>query len=198
LDLIRESVAWGWESFEDYAAAVRRLPLGLNVAPQAGHSAIRRWVMGDDFRREATPDEIARMREVLRAALRAGANGFTSSHGRHIDTDGVPTAGAFASREEVLAIASVLGEENVGVFQMATRTLREGVSPDERAFLTGIALATRRPVTLNGLDHTKDVSPSWLGWLEESAKKGARIRSNAMVMPGELRFTFDSANLLSQ
>src|SRR5262249_46650654 len=153
----------------------------------AGHSAIRRWVMGDDYRRGATEDEIARMREVLRAALRAGANGFTSSHGKHIDMDDVPIASVFASRDEITAVASVLGEENVGVFQMATRTQAEGLAEDERAFLAGIARTTGRPVTINGLDHTKPGAPNWLAWLEQAAKSGARMRSNAMVMPGEMR-----------
>jgi N-acyl-D-aspartate/D-glutamate deacylase len=198
LDVIDDNVEWGWETFADYVAAVRRRPLGLNVVPQAGHSAIRRWVMGDDYQREATPDEIDQMRERLRESLRAGANGFTSSHGKHIDMNDIPIASVFAAREEIHTLVSVLGEENAGVFQMATRTLSQGLAEDERAFLADLSRTTGRPVTINGLDHTKRSASDWLGWLERSARSGARMRSNAMVMPGEMRFRLDTSGLINQ
>ena len=53
----------------------------------------------------------------------------------------------------IAALASVLGEASVGVFQMATETLKNGLDEDERRFLFEVGLASRRPVTFNGLDH---------------------------------------------
>src|SRR5262249_7901202 len=85
LEILQEQVDWRWESYPDYLDRIARLPLGVNVVPQVGHSAVRRWVMGEDFERAATPDEIAEMREVVRECLRAGAGGFTTSRGSHID-----------------------------------------------------------------------------------------------------------------
>ena len=42
-------LTWTWESFADYLAAIRG-GLGVNVAPLAGHSLVRLWVMGLDAR----------------------------------------------------------------------------------------------------------------------------------------------------
>ena len=54
--------------------------LGINVGSFVGHSAVRRWVMGDDAsEREATPDEISAMQELVRQAMREGAAGFSTS-----------------------------------------------------------------------------------------------------------------------
>jgi N-acyl-D-aspartate/D-glutamate deacylase len=198
LDILQEHVAWQWESYADYLAALGRRRLGLNVVPQAGHSAIRRWVMGDDYRRTATPEEIEQMTALLRDCLKAGANGFTSSRGQHVDRDGVPVASRFAARDEVLALASVMGEFNVGVFQMATETLKNGLDDDERRFLFEVGLASRRPVTFNGLDHRNANCAGWLEWLAASERGGARIRSNAMVIDFEFRFAFNVPNLVNQ
>ena len=54
--------------------------LGINVGSYVGHCAVRRWVMGDDAsNREATPDEITAMQELVRQAMREGAMGFSTS-----------------------------------------------------------------------------------------------------------------------
>lgn len=198
LDLLQEYVDWQWESYADYLAVLKKRRYGINVAPQVGHSAIRRWVMGDDYQREATPDEIQQMREQLRAALRAGANGFTSSHGPHVDMQNIPVASRFSTRDELRAIASVMGEENVGVYQMSTKTLREGLLEDERAFLEDLSRTTRRPATLNGLEHRKDNCAGWLEWLNGAAQRGARMRSNVQVMGIESRFLFNVLNVVNQ
>src|SRR5262245_59412286 len=51
---------FGWESFPDYLDALRAGPLGLNVLSQIGHSALRRYVMGEAaLQREASAEEIA-------------------------------------------------------------------------------------------------------------------------------------------
>jgi N-acyl-D-aspartate/D-glutamate deacylase len=198
LDILQEYVPWQWESYADYVAALHKRRLGLNVVPQAGHSAIRRWVMGNDYRREARPEEVEKMAGLLRECLHAGANGFTSTRGQHVDRDGVPVASRFAARDEVLALASVLGEANVGVFQMATETLKNGLDEDERRFLYEIGRASRRPVTFNGLDHRNRNCAGWLEWLAESERGGVRLRSNAMVIDFEARFGFNVPNLANQ
>jgi N-acyl-D-aspartate/D-glutamate deacylase len=154
--------------------------------------------MGDDYQRAATPEEIEQMTALLRDCLWAGASGFTSSRGQHVDRDGVPVASRFAAREEVLALAAVLGEASVGVFQMATETLKSGLNEEERQFLFEVGLASRRPVTFNGLDHRNRNCAGWLEWLAAAERGGARLRSNAMVIDFEARFGFDVPNLVNQ
>jgi len=70
--------------------------LGVNMGANVGHyCAVRRNVMGDDAsERAATADEISAMQALVRAAMRDGAMGFTSSqlelHVAH-DGRGVPS-----------------------------------------------------------------------------------------------------------
>ncbi|MBI1951304.1 MAG: amidohydrolase family protein, partial [Acidobacteria bacterium] len=57
---------------------LERRPAAVNVASYAGHGTIRARVMGDDFRRHATPAEIAKMKRLLDREMRAGAIGLSS------------------------------------------------------------------------------------------------------------------------
>src|SRR6185503_14981186 len=67
-----------------------------------GHGTIRERVLGDDFKRAATPDEIARMVALVREEMRAGALGLST--GLEYDP------GIFSSRDEVLQLAKVAAE----------------------------------------------------------------------------------------
>jgi N-acyl-D-amino-acid deacylase len=62
----------------EFFARLARAPAAVNVASYAGHGRLRRKVMGDDFRRPARPDELARMRELLEQDLRSGALGLST------------------------------------------------------------------------------------------------------------------------
>jgi N-acyl-D-aspartate/D-glutamate deacylase len=54
--------------------------IGVSAAAYVGHSAVRRYVMGDDASsRAATSEEITAMAQVLRESLLAGAHGFSTS-----------------------------------------------------------------------------------------------------------------------
>ena len=68
-----------WESPREYLEHLRALPLGPNVAPLLGHSALRTAVMGLErslFER-ATEDDLARMRALAGEALDAGCLGIS-------------------------------------------------------------------------------------------------------------------------
>ena len=89
----------------DLAALFSRLerqPVAVNVASYAGHGAIRRRVMGDDFKRAATADEIERMKPLLKAEMDAGALGLST--GLEYDP------GIYSSRDEVIALAKVAAD----------------------------------------------------------------------------------------
>ncbi len=55
-----------------------KTPAAVNVATYVGHGDLRTAVMGADFRRHATADEIGRMRTLLAAAMQAGALGLAT------------------------------------------------------------------------------------------------------------------------
>jgi N-acyl-D-amino-acid deacylase len=62
----------------EYLAERRRQPSTVNVASFVGHATIRRTVMGDDYKRPARPDEVARMAALVDLAMREGAVGLSS------------------------------------------------------------------------------------------------------------------------
>ena len=62
----------------EFFARLRREPAAVNVASYVGHGRLRHEVMGDDFRRAATPAEVGRMRVLLEREMRAGALGLST------------------------------------------------------------------------------------------------------------------------
>jgi N-acyl-D-amino-acid deacylase len=74
-----------------------RAPVAVNVASYSGHGTLRREVLGQDYRRVATPEEVDAMRELLRDDLAAGALGFST--GLEYDP------GIYATTEEVIDLA---------------------------------------------------------------------------------------------
>jgi N-acyl-D-amino-acid deacylase len=55
-----------------------KTPAAINVASYVGHGDLRDAVMGKDFRRQATPSEVARMRALLAEGMAAGALGLAT------------------------------------------------------------------------------------------------------------------------
>jgi N-acyl-D-amino-acid deacylase len=81
----------------DFFARLGREPVAVNVAAYAGFGTLRRQVLGERFQRPAEPQEVERMRALLRAELQAGALGLST--GLEYDP------GIYASTEEVIALA---------------------------------------------------------------------------------------------
>lgn len=59
-------------------AEIEQQKIGPNVILMAGHGTVRRRIMGDDFRRVATDEEIQRMRALVRQAMEEGAFGLSA------------------------------------------------------------------------------------------------------------------------
>src|SRR5262249_60813361 len=113
--VLREGLPWDWETFPQLMDVLDRR-LGINFACYVGHSALRRYVMGEACSaREATTDEIAKMATLVREAMRAGAAGFSSSQApTHVDQFGRPVPSRKASFEEVKALTAAAGEGGAG------------------------------------------------------------------------------------
>jgi N-acyl-D-aspartate/D-glutamate deacylase len=139
--------AWPFETFPEYLDAVERRGTALNVAVLLGHTPLRLYVMGEDAtERPATPDEIARMRALVREAVDAGAIGFaTSKASTHIGYAGKPVPSRAAQFAEVEALAGALGEAGRGIVQATV-----GRNLFFKEFET-LARATGRPVTWTAL-----------------------------------------------
>jgi N-acyl-D-amino-acid deacylase len=126
---------WGFETFPEYLDAIEKRGTAINVGAMIGHTPLRLYVMGEDAtERPATPEEVARMREIVREALDAGAVGFaTSKSPTHVGYKGKPVPSRVAEFEEIRALAGALGETGKGVMQA---TIGKGLLFDEFALLS--------------------------------------------------------------
>lgn len=110
LDALEQGVPWSWSSFGEYLAALDGR-IAVNAGFIAGHSALRRYVLGVDAnRRAATATELEKLRAALDEALAAGALGFSTDISEsHMDGDGAPIPAKGATPEERLALCEVVG-----------------------------------------------------------------------------------------
>ncbi len=154
--------------------------LGVNAGGYVGHSAVRRWVMGDDAsERVATEAEIGDMKELVRAAMREGAVGFSTSQiAIHVGDDGREVPSNHAAPEEILALASVLAEFDHGAIEIIPRSFAEGYDQEDRALLLDLYRVSGKPVELNILTPTPQHPMGWQNMLEfcnEAFAQGARL-----------------------
>ena len=62
----------------DFFRKLAKQPATVNVASFSGHGTIRERVMGKDYKRHATADEIAKMKQLLEDDMQVGALGLSS------------------------------------------------------------------------------------------------------------------------
>jgi N-acyl-D-aspartate/D-glutamate deacylase len=123
LDALRQGIAWDFESFADYMAMLRRRGAYANLAVLAGHSTIRTAVMGEDAsqRKDATPEELARMKAMVADAMAHGAIGLGASYSlNHSGYGGVPMPSTIAPMSELDALVGAMGPRGRGVVEIAS------------------------------------------------------------------------------
>ena len=154
----------------------------MNVGGMVGHCAVRYWAMGQESleNKPASPDQIARMHDIVAEAIAGGALGFSTSRTiLHRTPEGQPVPGTFADRDEMMGIARALGELKRGLFEAAPG-IDSGRPEDikrEVDWMTEVSLATGRPVTF-GLAQSRPhptVFSSMLEQISASAARGAQI-----------------------
>jgi N-acyl-D-aspartate/D-glutamate deacylase len=120
-DVMQAGIDWRWEHYGQYLDAIGARGLGVNVAGLVAFTPLRHYVMGEDsFERAARPDEIARMRQLLREAMEAGAFGFSTTTTRnHIGYGGRPLACRNASRDELIGLCHALRDVGRGAIEIA-------------------------------------------------------------------------------
>jgi len=149
LEVLRQGIAWNFETFPEYLEQLRRQRCAVNVAAYVGHSSVRTYVMGDDAAsRVATDDEIARMQALVREAMQAGAVGFASSTSpAHNGEGGRPMPSRLADDREMRALVCAMGEGGQGVYMLT----KGGHTPIP--FLESLAADSGRPVMVAALLH---------------------------------------------
>ena len=202
-EAMEAGIKWAWETFPQYLDAVERTPKGINYAAYMGHSALRTYVMGERaFDSEANSEDLSAMKREMRAAVRAGAIGFTTSRTRNHQTpDGKPVASRLANWDEVRQIVGAMGEEGAGVFEIAGEDT--GMDPerikDYMNRLKALAIDTGVPVTY-GMFSSRRAPDYWRQFFtlaDESSQAGGKMfiqvhsRSLNLVMSFETVTPFD-------
>lgn len=190
LESLEEAVEVGWTSFGEWLDRLEGR-VALNVGFLAGHSTLRRLVMGAHaVSREATEAELTAMVRVLHQSLAQGALGFSSSNGSfHTDHHGTPVPSRWASQAELLALCGCLPDHPGTTVEFIPAG---GALFDTSVYdlMTGMSLAAQRPVNWNllrvGADEgSRRQAASRLAASHHAASAGARVV--ALLMPSPLR-----------
>jgi len=97
---------------KDWIGQRRKNPAALNLAVFAGHATIREQVMGKDFKRVATPQEIEKMAQLTWQAMNEGAIGLSSGLEYEV--------GSYSNTAELIAMARSAAEHG-GIYSTHIR-----------------------------------------------------------------------------
>ncbi|MET0370510.1 MAG: amidohydrolase family protein [Sphingobium sp.] len=180
-----EQLDWSWRSWADYFDRFEG-KVGPNVAISVGHPAVRRKVMGEAASsQKATPAQIAEMAREVRAAVDAGAMGFSSSQSPiHLDAAGEHVPSWFAEPEELIAICAALKGSNARILEFIPRGVLTEVSPEDTSVMAEMSRAAGLPLNWN----TLSVDPADLGKHERqmaayTAAAGDDAKVVALMLP---------------
>jgi N-acyl-D-amino-acid deacylase len=192
LDVLRQGIDWGFETFPQYLAQLRRRGSAVNIAAYIGHSSVRVYVMGEDAStRAATDGEVAQMQELVREAMRSGAVGFASSTSpAHNGEGGSPMPSRLADDREMQAMVNAMGESGRGVY-MLTKGGHTLVP-----FLESLAASSGRPVMIAALLHNSTNPQAVFDDLDAIAQantRGRRLTGQVSCCPLTMDFTLASA-----
>jgi N-acyl-D-aspartate/D-glutamate deacylase len=183
---LHEGLEWDWESFPEYLDALDRRPHDIDLAAQVPHAALRLYVMGERgaSRDDATPEEIADMGRLARAAMEAGALGFTTSRTRnHRTSRGELTPTLTAAAAELHGIARALGRGVLEVVSDFPTPRRD--DEDELATVIGMAEMSGRPLSISVLQ--VDQQPGgWrrlLGAIADANDRGFDVTAQVAARP---------------
>ena len=186
--VMTEGLDWSWTSFPDYLDVVDSRPHDLDIAAMLPHSALRVYVMGQRaIRREnATPEDIARMADLTREAIAAGAIGFGTSRAlqqRSIHGEPIPTVRA--AEDELRGILAAMADAGTGVFQLLSDFDEFTGVDSEFAMFRRLVADTGRPMsfTLNQKHSDPDGWRRQLELTEQASADGLPIKGQVLGRP---------------
>lgn len=187
LETLEAGVDWSWETLPQYFDALDQR-LGVNVASFIGHSAVRRYVMGEaSYEREATEDETAAMKNVVREGMDAGALGISfERNARHFDHQDRIAPTYAASDAERFTLAGVLTEAGRGTMQVG----------GDAELGKSLAEAAGCPVLYGSISQNAADPDGWKRGLDDAAACGRRgLRTFRLLNPQPtiLQYTLKTA-----
>src|SRR5581483_11704564 len=156
--------------------------------------ALRHAVLGEEaVERPAAPAEVARMQELVRDALHAGALGLsTNRNDRHFREDGKPVASRLADDAEFFALCDVLGEASAGVVE----TINGLDKPEHLVWYETLARRIGRPIIWQNVLHRWTQPTFWQEQLAALARifgDGYRAFGLTNTVPIVQRFSLKNA-----
>ncbi len=181
---LAEGINWRWQTFAEYMDALDKTPHVIDFACHVPHDALRVYAMGERAAagQVASADDLEKMSAELRAALRAGAAGFSTGRSdNHRATDGSETPAADAGKRELEALARVFKEVGHGVLQIVSDfDMASGPEAFDPEFdlIEAMSSASGRGVSISMLQRVGDID-QWrriLSRTERAVASGHRMR----------------------
>jgi N-acyl-D-aspartate/D-glutamate deacylase len=196
LAALEQGLSWDWTSFGEWFGRLegRVTP---NVGFLAGHSTVRRYVMGERAGEPALDGDVDAMVIEIQRALAGGALGFsTSRSSTHSDGEGDPVPSRAASRTELLRLAAAAGSHAGTNLEVIPA---RGMPAEDVDLMTEMSLVARRAVNWNllvvdsasGEEHRLRLEAS-----DRAAERGARVVALTLPDHQRLRLTFEAGFVL--
>jgi len=167
---IRYEVAW--TTLDEYLRFLEDRGVSPNVASFIGAETPRAHVVGYDDR-EATPDEVEQMRQLVRQAMEEGAVGVASSL--------IYPPGSFADTEELIALARVAAEYD-GLYASHLRNEGDGLLEALDELITTARQADIRAEVY----HLKAAGRASWGLFDEAVAKIERARQEGLAVTADV------------
>jgi N-acyl-D-amino-acid deacylase len=157
----------------EFFARLETSPAAINVASYAGHGTLRDRVMGEDYRRHATPEELAEMVGLLRTEMEAGALGL----GTGLEYD----PGSFSATDELMELsreAALHGGRYISHIRSEDQYFWEAI--DE---IIAIGRAAQIPVQVT---HIKLAMTRWWGQADRLIAKLDEARASGVDITADI------------
>ena len=189
-----------WNSFGEWLGYLDG-QVGLNVGFLVGHSALRRYVMGDEATgRAASDEEIGRMSALLAKSIAEGGLGLSSTNSTtHNDHLGQPVPSRWAEFKEFVALASIVGEYPGTTLELIPSPLPFFEQP-EYELMAAMSRAANRPLNWNLLavrpgETEARGRQSRLAASDYAAEHGGKVIALMLPVANGLRLSFLSGML---
>jgi N-acyl-D-aspartate/D-glutamate deacylase len=199
LPALEAGLDWSWSTFADWSEQLDARGMAVNAGFLAGHSPIRRIVMGEDaVGREASAGQIEAMVALVHETLAAGAMGLSTSRApTHHDGDGNPVPSRAATDEELLRLCAAVADHPGTQLEAIVPGCLNGFSDDEMTLLAAMSRTARRPLNWNVLGIGDP--ESYKGQLHASDRArelGGRVIALTLPQGMKIRLTFLSGMVL--
>jgi N-acyl-D-amino-acid deacylase len=161
-----------WTTLDEYLEFLARQGISPNVASFVGAATVRQYVLGHDPR-PATPEELTRMQELVRTAMREGALGVGSSL--------IYEPGMFATTAELTALAQTAAEEG-GMYISHIRNENDSLLDAVDEFLA----ITRNSGARSEIYHLKAAGRANWGKLDEVIRRVEAARAEGLAITADM------------